>query len=444
METIAEISVDPIRARVYEHGWQSWSPTETYKLGDRPHRPVNDNNRLVCYRPDVRVPADAFQGEGLLAVEAGDGGPVHVLAAVDARVEVPEIRSDLRDRTLVVSASGHVDHVVDEGGGGIDGALARWAEDYAARTGVGEIQPAPTIWCSWYHYYTRVSERDMLENLDAMDKLEVPVDVVQLDDGYQVEIGDWLELSGRFTSLPDLLARIRERGRRAGIWTAPFLVGSKSQLAAQHPDWLVGGVDAPVSGGHNWDQQLFALDVTHPGAAAYLREVFTTFREWGIDFFKIDFIYAGALDGRRREDIPALQAYRAGVELIRDAIGSSYLLGCGAPILPSVGLVDAMRVGPDVGPVWEPVSGDLSQPSIRAAMMTSAARAFQHGRFWVNDPDCLVARPKIERREDWAEHIARYGGLRGSSDRLADLDDWGLEATRRLLSEKPPKVFVTA
>ncbi len=132
------------------------------------------------------------------------------------------------------------------------------------------------------------------------------------------------------------------------------------------------------------------------------------------------------------------------MELIRDAIGSSYLLGCGAPILPSVGLVDAMRVSPDVGPEWEPVSGDLSQPSIRAAMMTSAARAFQHGRFWVNDPDCLVARPKIERREDWAEHIARYGGLRGSSDRLADLDDWGLEATRGLLSEKPPKVFVTA
>jgi len=39
----------------------------------------------------------------------------------------------------------------------------------------------------------------------------------------------------------------------------------------------------------------------------------------------------------------------------------------------------------------------------------------------------------VERREEWAEHVERFGGLRCSSDRLESLDDWGLATTRRLL-----------
>jgi alpha-galactosidase len=56
-----------------------------------------------------------------------------------------------------------------------------------------------------------------------------------------------------------------------------------------------------------------------------------------------------------------------------------------------------------------------------------------HGRFWVNDADCLVAGAHVERREDWAAVVEGCSGLRASSDRLAALDDWGLATTRRLL-----------
>lgn len=131
-----------------------------------------------------------------------------------------------------------------------------------------------------------------------------------------------------------------------------------------------------------------------------------------------------------------LAAYRQCMEMVREVIGAdSYLLGCGAPILPSVGLVDAMRVSPDTAPRYEP-DGDLSMPSQRAAALTGRARAWQHGRFWANDPDCLIAAPQVQRRDAWAEHIDRYGGLR-RSDRLRDLDDWGLSTTRRLLRRTP-------
>ena len=36
--------------------------------------------------------------------------------------------------------------------------------------------------------------------------------------------------------------------------------------------------------------------------------------------------------------------------------------------------------------------------SQRAAAMNSRWRSWQHGRFWVNDADCLVAGPHVERR----------------------------------------------
>jgi alpha-galactosidase len=211
---------------------------------------------------------------------------------------------------------------------------------------------------------------------------------------------------------------------------APFFVGERSRTFADHPDWLIAGADP----GTGWQQQLHALDVSHPGAEAYLREVFGTLRDLGIDYFKIDFLFAGAMDGGRADPTEGVAAYRHGLRIIRESIGDdAYLLGCGAPILPSVGLVDAMRVGPDISHSYEPEDGDLSQPSQRAAARNTRWRAWQHGRFWVNDPDCLVAAPHVERREEWAEVVERYGGLRSSSDRLRGLDEWGLETTRRLV-----------
>ena len=432
---LGQVACDPRTARVYEHGWQSWSPTTTYGLHERPYRPGSESNRVLCYRPDRSAPGGVFQGEGLLAVQAGDAGPVHVYAVGAGADTVPSVRARVEGGTVVVASDGDVEQVVDDGPGGMQGALARWADGFAGAAGVGAIRPAPTIWCSWYHYFTGVTEQDVLENLDAVDELRLPVDVVQLDDGYEAEIGDWLALSGRFRSLGDLVARIRDRGRRAGIWVSPLLVGGRSRLYAEHPDWLVRGAFA----GRNWGQELFALDITHPDAAEYTHHVFATLRALGIDFFKVDFLYAGALDGGRHEDVPAAEAYRRALRLIRDAIGpDAYLLGCGAPILLSVGLVDAMRVSPDTGPAYEPPGADLARESQRSAALSGVGRAWQHGRFWVNDPDCLLARPQVERRQDWATHVERYGGLRGSSDRLRDLDAWGVQTTRRLLETVPP------
>ena len=438
-DTVDEVAVDTGTARVYEHGWQSWSPTHTYPVTETSHRPVRRPSQVMSYRPGKPAPSQGFQGEGLLAVDPGGRGPVRLYATTDGQAEVPSIRASLVDGRVVVSADGPVETFT---GSSVQGLLAEWGDAYATRVGAGHLRAAPTAWCSWYHYFTEVTEADVDENITDIGKFDLPIEVIQIDDGWQTEIGDWLTLSDRFASLPGLVRRIHDTGRRAGIWVAPFLLSARSATVRDHPEWLVGAASGtPADAGWNWDADLYALDTTHPGARGYLTEAFSRLREYGFDYFKIDFIYAGALEGSRTSEVAPLAAYRSGVELVREVIGpDAYLLGCGAPILPTVGLVDAMRISSDIAPTYLSHDGDASQPGQYSATISTVARAWQHGRFWVNDPDCIVARPEIERREEWAEVVDRYGGLRASSDRIAALDDWGLETTRRLLAEVPPPV----
>lgn len=446
-DLVAEVVVDLVRARVYVEGWQSWTPSTTYALGDVQWGPVHSQTWVSGYggsRPRPPSGPGVFQGDGLLILDPGSGEDVVTFAAKSADQPIPTIRCEaVEGDRVVVHVDGPCTVTRGASAAGIAAAKSAFADTFAAASGVSALRPAPSIWSSWYQYFTEVTEDDMDENLAAIVEREVPVDVVQLDDGYQVEIGDWLDLSDRFISLPGMVERIRERGLRAGIWIAPFVVGSRSRVGAEHPDWLIRDHDGtPVQALHNWGQDTHPLDVTHPDVREHLATVFGWFAGIGIDLFKIDFVYAAALAGRRHDpDVTDEQAYRDGLDEVRAAIGpDAYLLGCGAPLLPSVGKVDGMRVSADTAPQWAPEHGDMSLAGGASAELSVLSRSYQHGRFWVNDPDCLLLRPGIERRERRADLVARHGGLRGSSDQITALDDWGLARTQELLGAVPAPV----
>lgn len=445
MITVEAVPVTP-RARVYAEGWQSWSPTTWYRSGDAPHRPTETRQHLMRFRPGAPVPEAGVQGEGLLVIDPGDGAPARVFGTLDAATDVPSIRAVWHGDRIEVAATGVVQAWVAESGGagsrdgdgdgdddGPDGAagtaaLAGFGERMAVAAAARRGSPDLRVWCTWYRYFESVTAADVRENLNAIDRHRLPVDVVQIDDGWSTGTGEWTRIRPGFGALADTIAAIRDSGRRAGLWLAPFTVGAASDLARRHPDWLTGAAGA------NWGDRLVGLDLTHPGVRAYLADLFARVRELGVDYLKLDFLYGGAVPAPRFDDTATgVAAYRSGLALIREVMGEDvYLLGCGAPILPSVGLVDAMRVSPDT---FHEGGEDGSQ-GLRGRM-SLRARAWQHGVLWVNDPDCLVARPGFALREEWAREVRAAPGLRGFSDRIDELDARGLHLVRRLLEGAP-------
>ena len=423
-----QVSDDPAGdCWVYEHGWQSWSPAGVYR-GDQVHspRPQRSIWQTMAFRPERPAPETGFQGEGLLAIVAADG-TVEVFVAPAPDREVPSIRARVESGRLVVSADGPVQQL---SAGTLDDGLAAAAGVLTSLVS-RPLQALPAGWCSWYTYWNEVTDRDVLDNLDVIVREDLPIEVVQIDDGYQADIGDWLDGRAAFGDLDAVAARILDAGRTPGIWTAPFLVGMGSDLARRHPDWLVGGA---VACEHHWGQEVRVLDVTHPDAAEHLVGVYRTLRERGFAFHKIDFTYGGAMVGERRQDVTGIEAYRLGLELVRAGAGDdAVILGCGAPLLPSIGLVDAMRISPDVMPAWEPDLGDISQPAMRSALAAGRARAWMHGRLWVNDPDCVLVRPEVERPAPWRDYVRELRGLAVSSDPLPALDADHLAQTRELM-----------
>ncbi len=138
-----------------------------------------------------------------------------------------------------------------------------------------------------------------------------------------------------------LAEKIKSTGRRAGLWLAPLVAVKSSGLFREHPDWFLRDERGKaVSAGFNWGEQLYAVDTTHPAALEWLRGLMKEVRGWGFDYLKLDFLYGGALPGKRYKDMPREAAYRSGLEAMREAMGEdAYFLACGAPIIPSVGHV---------------------------------------------------------------------------------------------------------
>lgn len=370
-------------------GWQSWSLTAWVDI-HRPVRPI----RPRIFHPMQTDPQYAREqrphGSWYGAVELPGGQVIFVGSlALDSHVL-------LNGSTLngwVEAGKG--EWFIAAG----DEALIfeRYADLLAERYGRGKAAHPYRVWCSWYSLYTEIREETLLKVLGDLGDL--PFDVFQVDDGWQAAIGDW-EPNDKFPAgMDSLAARIQATGRKAGLWLAPLLVTPSSALFRAHPDWLLHDeTGQPVSAGFNWGEQLFALDTTHPEALQWLAQLMKKVRRWGYDYLKLDFLYAGALPGKRYQDMPREAAYRHGLQVIREALGDAYFLTCGAPILPSIGLCDALRIGPDVSGDWsskrdEDLLMNFTTPGTRNALRTCLHR------LWLapllhTDPDVVYFRTR--------------------------------------------------
>jgi alpha-galactosidase len=439
--------------RIFSHGYQSWAPCRARRLG-RDEDPSRAPDSLALVRaayhadPGVAAPGElrseqvtvlALGGERrLLGFAGGDrhAGTFRVRLGEDGDRVVVRAEAWLGGATLPRGTRRTLHDLVAHDGDDPAALLAEWAALVGAEQRARTRAPFQVGWCSWYHYFHDVTEQDLHDNLARA--ADWPFEVFQLDDGFQAAIGEWRTTNDRFPGgVEGAAAAIAGAGFTPGIWLAPFLVAPDAPLAEAHPDWLPTFADngRPAVGMFHeaWGGFMWQLDTTHPGVQAHLAETAAALVAAGYRYLKLDFTFSAAMPGRFHDPTrtPA-ERVRAGYDAIRAGAGDDvFVLGCGAPLGAVVGVVDGMRIGADVAPWWElppehptlPGTADAA-PATRHAFTNTLARAHQHRRLWLNDPDCVMLRRTETRLTDearraWALTVGMSGGMVLVSDDLA-------------------------
>jgi alpha-galactosidase len=294
----------------------------------------------------------------------------------------------------------------------------------------------PTGWCSWYCFGPRVTAQQVLDNLDVIAKSFPGLKYVQIDDGYQSAMGDWLVTGAAFGgNVRTVLDQIRRRGFEPAIWVAPFVAEAQSAVFQQHGDWFIrDAAGAPLRSDRvtfgGWRRgPWYALDGTHPDVQRHFEQLFRTMRqEWGCTYFKLDANFWGAMHGGRFHDPRAtrIDAYRRGMQAILRGAGDAFLLGCNHPIWPSAGVVHGSRSSNDIKRSWDRVMTTARQ---------NLSRNWQNGRLWWNDPDAVVLSGELTDAECQFHATAIYasGGMVLSGDDLTTIPPARAQMLRKLL-----------
>lgn len=411
-------------AQVYRHGWNSWSPSGWRAMDEAPLRIAAARRRLTA---DDTVWDDPHRhhSSAVTALAAGDGD---VLLLGSLGLDVPRLAVD-RDTVTGWCEGGEAPWFCAYGPE-LE-VFGRYAELLDEHLGFGPGAPrrrAGNVWCSWYAYYEDIDETTLHADLAGL--VGLPFDVFQIDDGWEVVVGDWRPNAKFPSGMADLAGRAAGAGLRPGIWLAPFIARPESEVVREHPEYFLRDeAGALVPAGYNWGGPYYALDVTRPDAREHLRGLIRTVVGWGYRYLKLDFINAAAITAVRHDPgVGREEAYRQAMRLIRQTAGEDvYILGSGAPVLPSIGVCDGIRVGPDVAPQWTNyATDDPSDATAENALVASVNRLWLKGLVEL-DPDVAYFRTRanlltVPQRRLLAD-LAHACGFRATSDPPGWLDE---------------------
>jgi alpha-galactosidase len=315
---------------------------------------------------------------------------------------------------------------------------------------------------SWYNHYDSISEKVILDDLDALGKTEnlVKLDfldrqrpvIFQIDDGWEKNVGEWEVNTRRFPNgLAPLSKRIEEAGYIPGLWFAPFLVTRKSRIFTERPGWLLRHKNRrEVAAGFNhlWNGEFYCLDISRKDVLEYLdRIIGRAVDEWGFRYLKLDFLYAGFFTGVFSGGGSPYQHYEEACAVLtartRTASGLPVAyLGCGCPLGPSYRHFPLSRTGADTREHWDwklpRLLGHTGGPGAYINLMDTIGRSYLNGTVYRGDPDVIFLRSKkCSLTENEKELIALVnfclGGQIMLSDNPRQMSPADIALTRRLV-----------
>jgi alpha-galactosidase len=421
-------------ALFYRHGQNSWSPCGWRRLSEPPLRIADARRRVTA--DDTRWDDPHRHHSSAVAALQGADGDVLLLGSLG--LGTPRLSAD-RDTLTGWYETGASPWFLAYGPEAE--VFAAYTRHLGERLGARD-RKAGNVWCSWYAYYEQITEGQLAKDIAALRGL--PFDVVQVDDGWETKVGDWYPNANFRSGMSALADRITDAGLVPGLWLAPFIALPDSDLARDHPEMLLrDAAGRPVIAGYNWNTGYWALDLTRDDTRDHVAGmIHRVVHQWGFRYLKLDFINGALTPTTRAAGIDREQIYRDALTLIRSVAGEDvYLLGSGAVLLPSLGLLDGLRSGPDVAPMWQNyATDDPSDAMARNALVNSLHRIWQAPLAEV-DPDVVYFRRRLnlltDRQLEWLRDLADICGFRAVSDPPGWLSPEELTAMTTYLDRRP-------
>ena len=298
----------------------------------------------------------------------------------------------------------------------------------------------PSGWCTWYYYYNRITESEVLRNAEWITEnlKDYGAEYVQIDDGWQ---GDGDPKTGKrdwsvvhpenFPNGMGFVAdRIKEFGLTPGIWIAPH-GQSEPDFVEEHKNVFMFKPDGE-SASVTWEGD-FLVDPTSPAMKPYMRDLFQTLCDWGYGYFKIDGQpivveeYAKQKEFMQAPSNDHVAIYRDTLDVIRDTIGKDrYLLGCWGMPVEGIGIMDGSRTKYDIVLGWE--------GGFMLALRAVQEDYYLHNIAWYSDPDVFMVRSPLTlpQAQAWATIQGLSGLALMGTDRLEDLSEPRVELLRRI------------
>jgi len=180
----------------------------------------------------------------------------------------------------------------DQGAGGASRNLHRWARKYGVYGG-GTVNP--TLLNSWEGAYFNFTTETLLRMMD--DAAGMGLEMFVLDDGWfgndyprnsdNAGLGDWEVNVKKLPEGIDYLAQYAHgKGLKFGIWIEPEMVNPDSNLAHEHPEWVVQSPGREIYQGRNQ----WVLDLSNPAVQDFVFGIFDRTMQLAphIDYIKWD------------------------------------------------------------------------------------------------------------------------------------------------------------
>jgi hypothetical protein len=307
-------------------------------------------------------------------------------------------------------------------------------EDWAARAGalaganIRHEAPIGYLGWSWTDctHGSRNYEEITLEVLDAINARLGGLGVRYLwtsMSNFEGSLpGNWLKWNDRCipSGREAFIRKVQDKGFLPGFWVGPFyLCGTLAEqmdelkeailknpdgsLMVVCPEWRHGDAgrirrkDRPC---------LYALDPSHPKALSYIRRVFETYRQWGVRYYMVDFLEAGAGNLGRfsykehfdESLVAGPEAYLKFIRTMKEAAGpDAFLLASTSPTMHHAAALDGVRVGNDFGEgralspeaFFYPATFVINQLNFwtgaQYSLTNQAAHYHTHRRLYLND-----------------------------------------------------------